>query len=124
MISDVVLGSAVEGGNFTRGGRRVALLPFAHSVDGRFRVFYEIYNLPRGTQYRTQLLVEKNGGTAQDGLRLEFNDESTPDNDGVVRVLRTMGTELKPGRYRLTLRVVTPDNHFAEKSRVFIVGNQ
>jgi hypothetical protein len=122
MLSDIVLGAAVEGGNFVRGGRRIALLPFAHSVDGRFRVFYELYNVPRATKYKTQMLVERNGGRAQDGTRLEFEDEGEPDQDGVIRVLRTLGTELRAGQYRITIRVLLPDNRYVEKSRVFIVG--
>ena len=122
MISDVVLGSAVEGGNFSRGGRRITLMPFARFVDGRFRMFYEVYNVPRDTRYRTQLLVEHSTGRPQDGVRLEFQDEAEPDADGVIRVLRSMGTELQPGLYRLTLRIVLPDNRYVEKARVFLVG--
>jgi tetratricopeptide (TPR) repeat protein len=124
MISDVLLGNAVPGGNFVRGGRRITLMPFARFVDGRFRVFYELYNLPRGTFYQTQLLVQPVDGRPQDGLRTDFQDEAAPDADGVVRVLRTMGTELRPGRYRLTVRIRLGDNRFVEKTRQFIVGGQ
>jgi GWxTD domain-containing protein len=122
MISDVVLGSAVPGGNLVRGGRRISIMPFAHFAEGRFRLYYEIYNLQGSAPYKTQLLIEPIEAPGAREIRLSFEEEPARDADGVMRVLRTVDSELPRGRYRLWVQIAPTGQRPVQKVREFVVN--
>lgn len=75
----------------------------------RFRAYYEVYGLPGGTAYSTELRIDRvRGGIARavrgmfggnDSIRLRFTDEAAG-RDGTQREIRLIDSALDPGRYR------------------------
>lgn len=131
MVSDLLIAAPVEmapdANAWERAGVRLILAPEARFDTGSFRVFAEIYNLASDGRYATELRVERaSGGVAGavrrlfgggTPVRLRFDDQATPDPDGVVRVLHDVRADLPPGRYLLTLRVTLPDGRAVERVR-------
>jgi hypothetical protein len=117
-ISDLVLATPDGNGHWRRGS--VALdvtLPRRFEPDNPFTLYYEIYNLEPDDAYSTHLRVEpEGGGGILGGIRrlfgggtrvdLRFDDRATLADDGAVREIRDLGSELPPGRYRMTVTIV------------------
>jgi hypothetical protein len=111
MLSDVALGQPDAQIGWERGGATLALLP-THQVPSRaFDVYYEIYNLPAGNPYTTEITVEGVADSpseiAQDRepIRLRFAGESTASEDGTLPELRRVGTPFSKGSYRITVTI-------------------
>jgi hypothetical protein len=87
MLSDIALGQPDARGGWRRGDVSLALLPSREFPGSAFEVYYEIYNLPRGHAYRTEIAVAEIGGCVVAGtgsiVRLSFNGEApaSPDDD-------------------------------------------
>lgn len=127
MLSDIALGQSDSEGGWRRGGETVALLPSSHIPGGAFDVFYEIYNLPDGHQYDTDIAVEPvpgSGDPAADpaadpvddpaddpepdedrAIHVRFSGEAELGPDGVLSELRRVDAPLAAGRHRLTVTV-------------------
>jgi hypothetical protein len=107
MLSDVAFGlpDAVAGWN--RSGVTLALLPTSQFPEISFDVYYEIYNLPAGNRYATEIAIqslEEDDDGFQE-IRASFSGEAAPLEDGVVQELRRIESPLPAGRYRVTITV-------------------
>jgi hypothetical protein len=135
MLSDIALGLPDSEGGWKRGGETVALLPSSHVPGGAFDVFYEIYNMPDGHVYQTDIAVEpvvdadepvaderKRGDPALDddgAIHVRFFGESAVGPDGILAELRHMNTPLEAGRHRITVTVTDQETgNTARRSRL------
>jgi hypothetical protein len=128
MLSDVALGQPDALIGWERGGSTLALLPTRQVPSRAFDVYYEIYNLPAGNPYTTEISVEQvadtRGQATQDRepIRLRFAGESTATDDGTLPELRSVGTPFSRGRYRITVTIEDlTTGRTATRSRTFEV---
>jgi hypothetical protein len=125
MLSDIALGHPETREGWQRGAVTLALLPTSQFPGSEFDVFYEIYNLPGGHAYRTEVIVQRvDGRGADEGepVSIRFRGESPAGDDGVVQELRRVDTALPRGKHRITVAVtdlITGAN--ARRSRLFTV---
>ncbi len=107
MLSDVALAQPVDARDgWRRGDVTLALLPTNQFPSSSFNVYYEIYNLPHGHPYTTQIQVESLAGEgADDPVGLRFAGEALPGPDAMIPELRYVQASLPRGRYRLTVTV-------------------
>ncbi|HUF50994.1 MAG TPA: hypothetical protein VMN60_09190 [Longimicrobiales bacterium] len=127
MVSDIALGQPEATAGWKRGDITLALLPTSLFPTSAFDVYYEIYNLPAGRHYVTEIAVARADELAglwsgdRAAVRLRFSDESFA-RDGVVPELRRVDTSLGRGRYRITVRVTDEETGAsASASRYFDV---
>jgi hypothetical protein len=111
MISDIALGMPDSRVGLRRGDATLALLPTSQFEEGSFDLYYEVYNLPAGTRYVTEVTIEavdEDGVLMEDArspVRTRFNGEAASRSDGTMGELRRLDTNLERGRYRLTITV-------------------
>lgn len=110
-LSSIVLGVPGREGNWRRGETSLTALPTGDVPGGEFLVFYEVYNLPAGAPYRTELSVtpEDRNRLARAVVQLTFQDVARTDRNGVLQELRSIDTQLRPGLYRLRVRLTSID---------------
>jgi hypothetical protein len=124
MLSDVAFGLPGADEGWTRRGHTLALLPTSQFPASAFDVYYEIYNLPAGTPYETEIAVaplDSEGEVA----RARFSGTSAAGSDGSLAELRRIGSALSNGRYRLTVTVTDrAEGRRAETSRLIRVGGR
>lgn len=134
-VSDLVLADSTFSGTWQHDGVQLSLLPPRRLIEDRpFSLFYEIYNLPAGDPYRTELVVERTGGRGAWGsvkrlfggdaaaVRLNFEGVSAANVSGTQQELRRVRTSLDPGRYRL--QVTTTNLRTGERAtrdKLFLV---
>lgn len=78
-------------------------------------MYYEVYGVPAGASYQTQITARQGGADRPATMRLGFEGTSrgTP-----TRVARTiLIRELPPGAYLLEVQVTTGDGAIASSSR-------
>lgn len=128
MLSDVALGEPGAREGWRRGEVTLALLPTSQFPEGSFDVYYEIYNLPEGHRYTTELAVEgldaqsASREAAPGAVRARFEGAATSSPEATVPELRRLDTSLAKGRYRLTVTVKDEDTgETATRSREFQV---
>ena len=128
MLSDVALGQPDAQIGWERGGATLALLPTRQLPSGTFDVYYEIYNLPAGDPYTTEITVERVAGSSsemaedREPIRLRFAGESTAAADGTLPELRRVGTSLAKGSYRIIVTIEDlTTGKTASRSRTFEV---
>jgi hypothetical protein len=126
MLSDVALGQPDAPTGWTRGEATLALLPTSLFPSSAFDVYYEIYNLPVGNPYTTEVMVERVAGTSRttaedrEPIRLLFAGESTAVADGTLPELRRVESSLAEGSYRITVTVEDlSTGKTASRSRTF-----
>jgi hypothetical protein len=107
MISDVAFGLPDADDGWERRGYTLALLPTSQFPESAFDVYYEVYNLPAGTPYETEVAIEPLDGSDDDGAvaRAVFRGEAASERDGSLAELRRVESALPRGRYRLTVTV-------------------
>jgi hypothetical protein len=130
MLSDVALGQPDAPTGWTRGEATLALLPTRLFPSSAFDVYYEIYNLPVGNPYTTEVTVERvegiSSGTAEgrETVHLLFSGESAATVDGTLPELRRVGTSLEKGSYRITVTIEDlRTGNTASRSRTFEIQN-
>lgn len=128
MLSDIALGRPGAKTGWKRGDVVLALLPTSQFPEGSFDVYYEVYNLPSGHQYATEITIERVDEPGREGqgeggaVRTLFTGESTSPSDGTLPELRRVDTSLPKGRYRLTVEVTDEvTGASAVRSRTFHV---
>jgi len=128
MLSDIAMGLPDAQAGWVRGDVRLALLPTSQFPEGSFDLYYEVYNLPRGDRYVTEITVEPvdEGGLpapeAGSPVRTTFTGEAETRPDGSVAELRRVDATLAKGRYRLTVAVTDQETGAsARRSRIFHV---
>lgn len=128
MLSDIALGDPGAREGWRRGDVTLALLPTSQFPEGSFDVYYEIYNLPAGHKYLTEIAVEpvdsagapREGGGGTVRARFDGTAESAP--DGTLGELRRLDTSLGKGHYRLTVTVTDAETgETATRARPFQV---
>lgn len=110
MLSDIALGHPDAEGGWTRGDVTLALLPTRQFPTSAFEVYYEIYNLPAGNRYATEIAIEHTDPARADmfderRVGLRFQGESTARADGTLPELRRVETSLPRGSYRITVTI-------------------
>ena len=134
MVSDIVLAEP-DSGSWVRGDAKLGLVPPRQFREGRpLRLFYEIYNLPANTQYRTEIVMEsidaETGfgrlkrlfGGGRKPVRLQFDGTAQPNADGVVQELRQVMAQVKPGKYRVGITITNlQTSEKAESETLFVV---
>jgi len=128
MLSDVALGQPDAQIGWERGGATLALLPTRQLPSRAFDVYYEIYNLPAGNPYTTEITIERVAGSSSEAaedrepIRLRFAGESTAAADGALPELRRLGTSFAKGSYRITVTIEDlTTGKTASRSRTFEV---
>jgi hypothetical protein len=128
MLSDVALGQPDAQSGWTRGEATLALLPTSQFPSSAFDVYYEIYNLPAGNPYATEIAIEpvaaRSTETVEDRepIRLRFPGESAADADGTLPQLRRVETSLAKGSYRIIVTIEDlSTGETASRSRTFEV---
>ncbi|HEX6065887.1 MAG TPA: hypothetical protein VFZ04_16760, partial [Longimicrobiales bacterium] len=133
MLSDIVLAEP-DNGTWQRGDAKLGLVPPRQFMEGRpLRLFYEIYNLPAESSYRTEIIMEpvegesgfgrikKLFGGKGNGVQLQFDGVSNPNADGIVQELRQVTAQVKPGKYRVSVRVTNLANQQSVRSETMFV---
>lgn len=123
MLSDIAFGLPGVPGAWTRRGVTLALLPTSQFPESAFDLYYEIYNLPPGRGYQTELAIqpvdEEDSEDEERVVRTRFQGESTAGPDGVISELRRVESALEEGRYRVTVTVTDGvDGRTASSSRI------
>lgn len=126
MLSDVALGQPDAQTGWKRGEATLALLPTSQFPSSAFDVYYEIYNLPAGDPYTTEVTVQRVAGTSRETaddrepIRLRFSGESAATDDGTLPELRRVTASLGKGSYRITVRIEDlSTGRTASRSRTF-----
>jgi hypothetical protein len=124
MLSDIALAQPDATGGWRRGTMALALLPGRRFAGSVFEAYYEIYNLPRGHEYRTDVVIHEAPGDGDVAgrrlVQLSFAGEGKAAARGTVQEIRRVETSLARGRYRMTVTVtdlVSGDT--ASASRIF-----
>lgn len=128
MLSDIALGQPDAEAGWKRGDVALALLPTSQFPSSAFDVYYEIYNLPKGHTFITEVIVER---ADDSGIRwlsdrrpvhVRFNGVSAAHTDATLNELRRVETSLQNGRHRITVNITDETTQqTATKSRVFHV---
>jgi len=126
MLSDVALGRPDVEAGWTRGDVTLALFPTSQFPEGAFDVYYEVYNLPTGNRYVTEVSIEPvddpEDWEGRSTVRTRFTGESAAGPDGSLGELRRVEASLPEGSYRLTVTVTDRDSgQVASRSRMFQV---
>ena len=132
MVSSIAMGQPNATRGWTRGNVTLALVPTGQFAHGSFSLYYEIYNLPSGHRYTTEVVIErvdKSTGAklrellgGKSDIRVKFEGESTADASGTQRELREIQAALGKGRFRMTVTVRDNENgQTAKSSRVFVI---
>jgi hypothetical protein len=111
MLSDIALSQADSESGWKRGGVTLGLLPTSEFPGSAFDVYYEIYNLPAGNRYTTEIAIARvagaDGEPVPDGspVRLRYSGESTARPGGTLPELRHVDASVENGRYRITVTI-------------------
>lgn len=128
MLSDIALGWTDAEAGWRRGDVQLALLPTSQFPEGSFDLYYEIYNLPFGHRYGTEIAIAPvdDSGNPPPGedrtVSTRFSGEAATRPDGSLGELRRLEADLDEGRYRLTVTVTDQDTDLStSRSRFFEV---
>jgi hypothetical protein len=125
MLSDIALGQPDAKDGWKRGDATLALFPTSQFPTSAFDVYYEIYNLPEGHPYTTEITIEGAGDTGaarREPVSLHFSGKSAAGPDAVLPELRRVESSLSRGSYRLTVTITDlTTGTIASQSRLFDV---
>lgn len=135
VLSDLVIADSSTHGPWQRDVIQLSLLPPRSLIPNQlFSLFYEIYNLPAGDSYRTELRIEPIDGNrvlrklgrlfggGGNTIRVSFDERSSSNLAGTQQQVRQLRADLKPGRYRLRVTVTNLRTaESATRTRSFIV---
>jgi len=137
MISDIVLAEP-NSGTWERGDAKLALVPPRQFPENRpLTLFYELYNLPAATPYRTEITlsptdkgaglgsIKKLFGGSSGNVKLSFDGTARVDDLGRVQETRKVTTQMKPGRYKVVVKVTNLQNQqVTTMEKLFVVIDQ
>lgn len=121
MLSDFVLARPGAEAGWERGETTLEILPSTRFPPDVFDIYYEIYNLPAGHAYTTEIVIERTDpGT--EPIHLRFSGESGAGPDGLLPELRQVDAQLTRGTHRMTITVTDLETgEIANRSRSFQV---
>ncbi|HUF13315.1 MAG TPA: hypothetical protein VMN78_09460 [Longimicrobiales bacterium] len=133
-MSDVVL-TREDAGHWTRGDLTLPLTPAqSFATTEPITIFYEVYNLPPNTPYRTQIRVVPVVRGVVDRLvdlvnpgsrsqRVSF-ESTTPRGAGPVQEVRTLQMPLRPDAYEIQVTIIDlrSGERASASSQVTLVG--
>lgn len=106
MLSDIAFGLPGATSGWTRRGFTVALLPTSQFPESDFDVYYEVYNLPSGNPYETEIAIASLDEDAEGAVvRARFQGRSSAGPDGSMGDLLRVESPLATGHYAVTLTV-------------------
>lgn len=110
MLSDIALGQPGARNGWRRGAATLALLPTSRFPSSAFDVYYEIYNLAGGQEYRTEIAIARaeacdDAALDPEPVRLRFTDISAAGADHTHADLRRVEASLDRGSYCITVTV-------------------
>jgi GWxTD domain-containing protein len=124
-----MLFAKTEDGPFIRGNARLSLVPpNQFREDEAFRIFYELYNLPAGRPYRTEITVTTTDGNyvsrlfkGKTSTRVTF--EGVAEGRDVVQELRTLIPQIEPGEAEVVVKVtdLTTNESAQTKKTIWIL---
>jgi hypothetical protein len=121
MLSDLALGQLAADAGWRRGDVALALLPTSQFPESAFDIYYEVYNLPEGHSYTTDIAVEP-VGRGGEPVRVRYSGEAAADARNTVRELRRVDASVGRGSHRLTVTVTDHETgQKATRSREFHV---
>jgi GWxTD domain-containing protein len=106
-----VLFAKTEDGPFVRGNARLSLVPPNQFREGEaFRIFYELYNLPAGRAYRTEITLTTTEGNPvsrlfKDRRSTKVTFEGISEGRDVVQELRTLVPQIQAGEADVVVKV-------------------
>jgi len=128
MLSDIALGLPDAVGGWPRRSVSLALLPTSQFPESAFNLYYEVYNLPAGHAYETEIAIVPLDGSGREDedrdapVRARFDERSTAGDDDTLGELRRIQSALPEGRYRLLVTVTDRESRqTASSSRDFEV---
>lgn len=135
MMSDIVLGES-EDGAWSRGIAKLGLVPPRQFEEKKpLKVFYELYNLPPHANYRTEISmapvdgvtgfgrIKKLFGGSDGKIQLQFDGVAPFETEGTIQELKEVTAEVKPGKYKVVVRVTNLGNQQSVRSEtVFVVS--
>lgn len=136
MLSDIVL-AAPEEGPWARGNARLGLVPPRQFEEKKpLKLFYELYNLPAGASYRTEISmapvegitgfgrIKKLFGGNDGKVQIQFDGVGPAQTNGTIQELREVSTEMKPGRYKVVVRVTSLEDQQSVRSETLLLISQ
>jgi len=107
MLSDIAFGLPGAVSGWKRRDATLALLPTSLFPRSAFDVYYEVYNLPEGRPYETEISIEPLDADEDDRrvVRARFTGRSAADAADTFSELRRVESALPEGRYRITVTV-------------------
>jgi hypothetical protein len=128
MLSDLALADPEVQEGWRRGEITLALLPSGRLPRGAFDLYYEIYNLPAGRPYSTEIAIERVDAASDvwtwgEEVGTRFAGRAAAGSGAAVLELRRIEAPLDRGRYRLTVTVRDQlSGRSARRSRLFEIG--
>ena len=120
LLSDIAFGLPGANVGWQRRGVTLALLPTSQFPESSFDIYYEVYNLPAGNRYETEISIQRvrEDEDEESSVRTLFSGTSSAGADGSFGELRHVESALDRGRYRLTVTVKDlVSRQIAERSR-------
>ncbi|HET9438768.1 MAG TPA: GWxTD domain-containing protein [Longimicrobiales bacterium] len=129
LMMSSVLFAATEDGPFIRGNARLSLVPANQFREGEaFRIFYELYNLPAGRAYRTEITLTTTDGNVFSRLfkgktSTKVTFEGTAEGRDVVQELRTIVPQVETGEAEVVVKVtdLTTRETAETKKKIWII---
>jgi hypothetical protein len=136
MVSDVVLAES-EDGAWERGDAKLGLVPPRQFEEKKpLKLFYEIYNLPAGASYRTEISmapvegitgfgrIKRLFGGSDGKVQLQYDGQAPAYTNGTLQELKQVTAEIKPGKYKVVVRVTNLDNQQSVRSETLFVVSE
>jgi GWxTD domain-containing protein len=129
LMMSSILFAKTEDGPFVRGNARLSLVPpNQFREDESFRIFYELYNLPAGRAYRTEITLTTTEGNPISRLfkgktSTKVTFEGTAEGTDLVQELRTIVPQIQAGEAEVVVRVtdLQTNQSTTRKKTVFIL---
>lgn len=131
MISDMLFGRD-ETGPFVRGDVQLSLVPPRQFKEGeRFKLFYELYNLPAGRKYKTEITFRTIEGNVFAKLfkgttTTTITFEETSERGDLIQAVRTLVPQIEAGETEVRIKVtdLTTGEIAENKKKIFIIPPQ
>jgi hypothetical protein len=102
---------------YNRAGRLLSIVPTNEFRSGVFGLYYEVYNLQKGEEYKTEVTITPIDRSVADKLRgilhnradLTIGFNAVADETKTLRQMQEIQTDLPSGHYKVEIRILTKD---------------